>query len=162
MSIVIRNDQSVSFALGFEDKYGNVVTEVGSTPVWSLSDDAVAALQVSEDGLSATVTPTAGRGSVLLSVVVDADPDEDYEELVGQAEIAIVAGKASVVRLSGVISDIVAAEPAPVEPTPEPAPEPAPVEPSPTEPAPEPVPVEPAPVEPTEGGVEQGGEGEQQ
>ena len=105
MSIVLRNDQQVGFALAFEDKYGNAVSDLGSVPAWSVSDAALAALEVSEDGLSATVKPLGPKGSVLLNVVVDADPEEAYEELLGQAEIAILAGKATVIRLSGVISD---------------------------------------------------------
>ena len=120
MSIVIRNDQEVSFALAFEDKYGNAVTELGSTPVWSVSDEALATLKVSADGMAAVVVPQGPKGSVLVNVVVDADPDEDYEELLGQAEIAILSGKATVVRMSGVITDKVEEEPTdpevPVEP----------------------------------------------
>lgn len=114
MSIVIRNDQKVSFALAFEDKFGNAVTDLGSVPAWSLSDEGFAELSVSEDGLSAVVTPLGPKGSVLVNVVVDADPDEAYEELVGQAEIAILSGKATVIRMAGVISDVTAVE-APVE-----------------------------------------------
>ena len=152
MSIVLRNDQQVGFALAFEDKYGNAVSELGSVPAWNVSDEALATLEVSEDGLSATVKPNGPKGSVLLNVVVDADPDEAYEELLGQAEIAILAGKATVVRLSGVITDQVAAPaPAPVEPE-DPAEPEVPTEPeTPAEPAPEtPVetPAEPAPTEP--------------
>lgn len=148
MSIVMRNDQEVSFTLSFADKFGNPVTELGGVPAWSLSDDTLASLTVSEDGMSATVVPLGPKGSVLVNMLVDRDPDEDYEELAGQAEIAILSGKATVVRMSGVISDIPeAATPAP-EPTPEPAPEPTP-EPAPVEePAPAPA-EEPAPADTT-------------
>lgn len=105
MSVVMRNDQKISFTLAFEDNYGNPVTDLGSKPEWHVSDADLATLEVSEDGLSATVVPSGPRGSVLVSVKVDADPDEDYEELVGQAELSIVAGKATLIRMSGVLSD---------------------------------------------------------
>ena len=116
MSAVIRNDQKISFALAFEDAHGNPVTELGSMPAWELDDNELATLVVAEDGMSADVIPTGPRGSVNVSVVVDADPDEDIEELVGQAEISILSGKAKVIRLSGVISDIAEEAPAPVDP----------------------------------------------
>ncbi len=119
MSVVMRNDQKISFTLAFEDNYGNPVTDLGSKPEWHVSDADLATLEVSEDGLSATVVPSGPRGSVLVSVKVDADPDEDYEELVGQAELSIVAGKATLIRMSGVLSDksVAVVEPeTPVEP----------------------------------------------
>ena len=38
MSLIIRNDQEISFNLLFEDNYGNVVTQLGSVPNWTISD----------------------------------------------------------------------------------------------------------------------------
>ena len=106
VSTVIRNDQQVSFALAFQDAHGNPVTELGSVPEWQLDNADLATLEVSEDGMSAVVRPTGVVGNVNVSVRVDADPDEDVEELLGQASIAILAGKAKVIQLSGVIGDL--------------------------------------------------------
>ena len=105
VSTIIRNDQQVSFALAFQDAHGNPVTELGSVPAWELDNADLATLEVSEDGMSAVVRPTGQVGSVNVFVRVDADPDEDVEELLGQASIAILAGKAKVIQLSGVIAD---------------------------------------------------------
>lgn len=102
---VIRNDQQIGFTLVFEDAYGNAVSELGSQPEWQINDDSLATLQVSEDAMSVILVPKGPKGSVLLTVKVDTDPDEDVEELIGQAEITILSGKAKVVRLAGVISD---------------------------------------------------------
>ena len=144
MSIVARNDQTVSFKVNFRDAFGNVVDQLGSVPAWSVSDPVIGALAVAEDGLSAVFTPTGINGNVQVSVLVDADPGVAEEALVGTASITVLSGKATVVQLEGVLAD---RTPAPA-PTPAPTPEPTPA------PTPEPTPAptaEPTPA-PTEGG----------
>ncbi len=143
MSLIIRNDQEISFNLLFEDNYGNVVTQLGSVPNWTISDAELASIEASEDGMSAVFKSTGKVGSVQVNVSVDADPEEGVEQLLGQAEVTVLSGKARVVRLSGVISNVV---PVVVEPEPE----------TPAEPKPE-TPVEPeqpanpeTPVDPTQ------------
>jgi hypothetical protein len=134
MSIIARIDQSIKFAPGFLDAGGNAVTELGGVPQWNVSDANIATLEVAEDGMSATLTPTGVLGTVQVSLVVDADPDADVEEINATAEVTFKAGKAVFVTLSSQVSDKVVAAPAP---TPEPQPEPAPE-----------TPAEPAPVDP--------------
>ena len=134
MSIVARNDQTVSFKVNFRDAFGNVVDQLGSVPAWSVSDPVIGALAVAEDGLSAVFTPTGINGNVQVSVLVDADPGVNEEALVGTASITMLSGKASVVQLEGILADRVT----PPAPTPAPTPEPTP---APTaEPTPEPTP----------------------
>ncbi len=151
MSLIIRNDQEISFNLLFEDNYGNVVTQLGSVPNWTISDAELASIEASEDGMSAVFKSTGKVGSVQVNVSVDADPEEGVEQLLGQAEVTVLSGKARVVRLSGVISNVV---PVVVEPEPETPAEPKPE--TPVEPEPE-TPVEPeqpanpeTPVDPTQ------------
>lgn len=148
MSIIARIDQTIKFAPGFTDAGGNAVTELGGVPQWNVSDANIAVLEVAEDGMSATLTPTGVLGTVQVSLVVDADPDADVEEINATAEVTFKAGKAVFVSLSSQVSDKVAA-PAPA-PTPEPQPEPeVPAEPAPVEPAPE-TPADPAPEAPAD------------
>ena len=123
MSIIARIDQSIKFAPGFLDAGGNAVTELGGVPQWAVSDANIATLEVAEDGMSATLTPTGVLGTVQVSLVVDADPDADVEEINATAEVTFKAGKAVFVTLSSQVSDKVVAAPAPA-----PA-EPAPVDP---------------------------------
>lgn len=140
MSIIARIDQTIKFAPGFTDAGGNPVTELGGVPQWNVSDSNIATLEVAEDGLSATLTPTGVLGTVQVSLVVDADPDADVEEINATAEVTFKAGKAVFITLSSQVSDKVTAAPAPT-----PAPVETPAEPAPVETAPE-APVE-APVE---------------
>ena len=143
MSLIIRNDQEISFNLLFEDNYGNVVTQLGSVPNWTISDAELASIEASEDGMSAVFKSTGKVGSVQVNVSVDADPEEGVEQLLGQAEVTVLSGKARVVRLSGVISNVV---PVVVEPEPE-----TPVEPEPETPAEPEQPANPeTPVDPTQ------------
>ena len=143
MSLIIRNDQEISFNLLFEDNYGNVVTQLGSVPNWTISDAELASIEASEDGMSAVFKSTGKVGSVQVNVSVDADPEEGVEQLLGQAEVTVLSGKARVVRLSGVISNVV---PVVVEPEPE-----TPAEPEPETPVEPEQPVNPeTPVDPTQ------------
>lgn len=132
MSIIARIDQSIKFAPGFLDAGGNAVTELGGVPQWNVSDANIATLEVAADGMSATLNPTGVLGTVQVSLVVDADPDADVEEINATAEVTFKAGKAVFVSLSSQVSDKVVAAPAPAPETP------APVE----------TPAEPAPVDP--------------
>lgn len=158
MSLIIRNDQEISFNLLFEDNYGNVVTQLGSVPNWTISDAELATIEASEDGMSAVFKSTGKVGSVQVNVSVDADPEEGVEQLLGQAEVTVLSGKARVVRLSGVISNVV---PVVVEPEPETPAEPEPETPvEPEQPANPETPVDPTqpetPAEPAPGNGEEG------
>ena len=158
MSLIIRNDQEISFNLLFEDNYGNVVTQLGSVPNWTISDAELASIEASEDGMSAVFKSTGKVGSVQVNVSVDADPEEGVEQLLGQAEVTVLSGKARVVRLSGVISNVV---PVVVEPEPETPAEPEPETPvEPEQPANPETPVDPTqpetPAEPAPGNGEEG------
>ena len=117
MSIIARNDQTVSFSPVFKDAHGNTVTELGSVPTWTVSDTALATVVASEDGLTAVVTSTGVDGEVEVNMVVDADPSAGVEEVVGKATITFKPGKATFVTLSGGVIDTPAATvtPAPTE-----------------------------------------------
>ena len=125
MSIVVRNDQQVAFSLQFEDAYGNPVTELGSTPEWAVSSDELATIELVEGGKAgAVIKPTGKLGTVIVTVKVDADPGAGVEELLGQAEIQILSGKARKITLNGTISDKTEAPAQPEQPE-----QPAPSEP---------------------------------
>ncbi len=119
-------------------------------PNWTISDAELASIEASEDGMSAVFKSTGKVGSVQVNVSVDADPEEGVEQLLGQAEVTVLSGKARVVRLSGVISNVV---PVVVEPEPE-----TPAEPE--QPANPETPVDPTqpetPAEPAPGNGEEG------
>lgn len=116
MSFVIRNDQAVEFTPVFEDAHGNVADELGSKPVWSVTDDSIATLVVAEDGLSAVLEPTGKKGTTRVDLIVDADPAAEIEEpVLAYAEVTVLSGKATMIRLLGAVIDKPAATVAPTE-----------------------------------------------
>ena len=123
MSLVMRNDQEVQFQPILEDAHGNVVTTLDTPPVWSVSDESLGTVTTQEDGFGATFTPTGKMGTVQVNVLIDALPGEGEEALVGTADIQILPGKVSVIRLEGALRDKAPAQPAepetPVDPEPE-------------------------------------------
>ena len=141
MSLVLRNDQEVQFQPILEDAHGNVVTTLDTPPVWSVSDESLGNVTAQEDGFGAVFTPTGKTGTVQVNVLIDALPGEGEEALVGTADIQILAGKVSVIRLEGALRDKVPAQPVNPETPSDPQPE-APVDTE--EPAPE-TPVDPVP-----------------
>lgn len=123
MSLVMRNDQEVQFQPILEDAHGNVVTALDTPPIWSVSDESLGTVTTQEDGFGATFTPTGKMGTVQVNVLIDALPGEGEEALVGTADIQILPGKVSVIRLEGALRDKAPAQPAepetPVDPEPE-------------------------------------------
>lgn len=107
MSIIARIDQKVTFKPAFKDAAGNAVEELGSVPAWSLSDNTLATLEVSEDGFTAVVSPNGHVGELEVNLVVDADPEAALEEIVAKATITFKAGKAAFISLGGTVSDLV-------------------------------------------------------
>jgi hypothetical protein len=106
MSIIARIDQQVNLSTNFTDAKGNPVTELGSVPAWSVSDAGIATVTASADGLSAVVKPVGALGTVQVNMTVDADPDEDTEEIVGTVDIEFKSGKATFVTLNGTAGDL--------------------------------------------------------
>jgi hypothetical protein len=105
MSIIVRNDQQVTLSPTFTDAKGNVVSELGSIPTWTVSDPSIAGLAISEDGMSVVVTGGSALGTAQINMVVDADPDSDIEEITGVVDITFKSGKAVFVSLSSQVAD---------------------------------------------------------
>lgn len=137
MTTLVRNDQVLNFNPRFEDDHGNEADALGSTPSWTLSNPDIGELVVSEDGRAATFVPNGKKGVAQIGIIVDADPGAAEVPLVGTADVQVLSGLASVIKLEGVLAPKPVATPAPTDaPEPEPtaAPEPEPTaEPQPTD-----------------------------
>jgi hypothetical protein len=95
-------NQKLKVSVGFKDKAGNAA-KVDGLPQWELSDAALGALVVAEDGLSADFSPAGGIGLCDIKVKADADLGEGVKAIEGQLPLDIQAGEAEVVELSAVI-----------------------------------------------------------
>ncbi len=89
------------FAIKITDKFGNEA-KVDGAPVWAKTDESLVDIEVSEDGMSAVVTPKGPIGSVGVQVKADADLGEGVKDLLGQVDLDLVAGDAEVIAISEV------------------------------------------------------------
>lgn len=99
MALVLTDEQKVELVLAPKTAAGNPASLDGA-PTWSVSDESVLELTVSEDGLSATVA-AKGLGSAQVSVVADADLDEgEVREISGVLDLVVVAAEAATLGIS--------------------------------------------------------------
>jgi hypothetical protein len=90
--LVLTDVQKVALAISPVSAAGNpaVVESVS----WSVSDDTLFTLEVSEDGLSAELFTTGKLGSGQVNVVADADLGDGVTEVVGALEVSVQASEA--------------------------------------------------------------------
>ena len=80
------------------DKFGNAAN-VDGIPAWSSTDEAIATVTPSDDGLACTVVSTGKMGTVQINVRLDADLGDGVRELNGMALLDVTAGQASTIAL---------------------------------------------------------------
>ena len=98
--------QAVPVSLSITDKKGNAA-KVDGAPQWAVTAPELATLAVSEDGMSAVVTPVGPIGAFKVQVKADADLGEGVKEIVGELDVELTAGDAEVIALSaGQATDI--------------------------------------------------------
>lgn len=100
--------------LVINDKRGNPA-KLDGMPVWTSSDESVATVTPSEDGMSATILSLGATGTAQISVSADADLGEGVRTMTGSALIDVIAGEAFAFALM-LGEDFDPAEPAPEEP----------------------------------------------
>jgi uncharacterized protein YjdB len=86
-------DPPVSATVAYKDAAGNP-TEPFDVPEWESSDDSIATVEQTDDGMTATVTPVgsgdgAGGAAAVISVVAH---DDDGEEVRAEGTITVRPG----------------------------------------------------------------------
>ena len=90
--------QQLTATLTITDRKGNPASVEGA-PVWASSDETVATVESSADGMSGVVKAVApGSGRVV--VTADADLGEGVTPIIGTLDINVTPGTASVVAIS--------------------------------------------------------------
>jgi hypothetical protein len=79
----------------FLDARGNP-TSPGATPVWTSSDDNVATVEASDDGMSATVTIVGGVGATQITCTDPESEADDTDDIVSVGTVSVVPGRAVV------------------------------------------------------------------
>ncbi len=101
-NMFLKVNQKAKISLAIKDKFGNAA-QVDGKPAWALTDESLASLAVSEDGLSADLEPKGPIGSFSVQVSCDADLGEGVKEIIGSLPVDLSAGDAEVVELSAEI-----------------------------------------------------------
>jgi hypothetical protein len=98
-SMFLKVSDKLPLSIMIKDSFGNMA-KVDGAPSWALTDSALATLQVSEDGMAATVIPGGTVGAFKVQVKVDADLGEGVKEILGELDIELLAGEAVVVEIA--------------------------------------------------------------
>jgi hypothetical protein len=101
------------------DQFGNRA-KVDGIPLWSVSDEAIATLEVAEDGLSSVFTSVGPVGTVTVEVTADADMSEGIRNLGGSVVVDIEAGEAIYLgaHIEPIVVDVTPVDTTPVDSTP--------------------------------------------
>lgn len=91
--LILTDVQKVKLKVNPVSKAGNPAT-VDGAPKWSVSDETILTLAVSEDGLGAEVVSTGKLGTAQVSVVADADLGDGVTELTGTLDVEVKASAA--------------------------------------------------------------------
>ena len=99
LMLVLTDSQFVTLNVTPVTKAGNPATIDGALK-WSVSDESVLTLEVSEDGLSCKAATTGKLGDAQINVVADADMGEGVVETTGVLEVSVKAGAAASVAIT--------------------------------------------------------------
>lgn len=97
--LILNDEQKVVLSVAPKTAAGNPA-KIDGKPVWSVSDDTVITLVVSDDGLSTEAITTGTLGVSQVSVSVDADLGEGVRTLSGTLDITVNAAEATTVGIS--------------------------------------------------------------
>lgn len=89
-------------AVAFKDKKGNLA-KVDGKPVWALTNDALGALVVSEDGMSASFTAAGDVAAGKIQVKADADLGEGVKEIIGELDVELSPLDAEIVEITATV-----------------------------------------------------------
>lgn len=96
--LVLTDVQKVALAINPVSAAGNPA--VVESVAWSVSDDTLFTLEVSEDGLSAVLFTTGKLGSGQVNVIADADLGDGVTEIAGALEVSVQASEAVSLNIS--------------------------------------------------------------
>lgn len=98
-NMFLKVDENLPLSIAIKDKRGNAA-KVDGVPAWAVTDEALAKLEVAEDGMGATLIPAGNVGVLKVQVKVDADLGEGVSELLGELEVEFLPLAATVIELS--------------------------------------------------------------
>lgn len=94
----LKVSQKIKLGIEIKDKFGNPA-QIDGKPVFALSDETLADMVVTEDGLSCDITPKGPVGALKVQAKCDADLGEGVKEILGELDLDLIAGEAVTVEL---------------------------------------------------------------
>jgi hypothetical protein len=94
--IQVRDDSGpLTATVTFLDAKGNA-TSPGGTPEWSSSDENVATVESSEDGMTATVTIAGSLGASQITCVDPESQESSEDDVISVGTVSVIPGQAVV------------------------------------------------------------------
>lgn len=93
MSLLLTDVQKVTLTVAPLDAAGNP-GKIDGKPTWTSSDESIATVAASDDGLSAVVTAVGPLGTVQIVAKADADLGEGVKEISGTLDIEVQGSEA--------------------------------------------------------------------
>lgn len=97
-NMFLKVTQKLPVSIKIADKFGNPAV-VDGAPKWAVTDEALASVEVAEDGMSAVVMPKGVIGACKVQVSADADLGEGVKAIIGELDVEFLAGEAAVVGI---------------------------------------------------------------
>jgi len=91
--LILTDVQKVTVAIQPKSAAGNNAF-VDGKPNWTVSDDSILTLVVSEDGFSAEAITTSKLGSAQVAITLDSDMSEGVKDLKGILDVTVIASEA--------------------------------------------------------------------
>lgn len=98
-NMFLKASQNLPLSIQIKDKFGNAA-QVDGAPQWAVTDATLGAMEVSEDGMSATFKPAGLVGTLKIQVSADADLGEGVKSILGELDVEILAGEAVSVEIA--------------------------------------------------------------
>jgi hypothetical protein len=96
--LVLTDTQKCTLTITVVDAKGHPA-QIDGVPAWSSSNEATASVNVSADGLSATVV-AGDPGTAQINVTADADLGAGVKPIAGTLDVEVIAGEAAAVAIS--------------------------------------------------------------
>lgn len=97
--LILTDIQKVTVAVQPKSAAGNIAL-VDGKPVWTVSDDTIITLEVSEDGFSVEAITTGKLGSAQIAINLDSDLGEGVKDLTGILDVTVIASDAVNVEIN--------------------------------------------------------------
>lgn len=89
MVYFISHREALKFRPVFKNQRDQVITSIDGLPEWSINDDSLGTLTVSDDSLTAVFVPFSKTGVVTIDILIDSDLSDNEKAILGTVTVHI-------------------------------------------------------------------------